>query len=284
MKLYTGGIVMALDILTNSAEARMALMGFETCMDFGDAGKIFIIAGKSASGKDTVLKRMVKDYDFQPIISTTSRPMRSGEVEGVDYFFISEEGFKNKIEHNEFLEYRSYNTCVAGNDATWYHGSIKQELDSHKYYVVVLDMEGTKSFIDYYGKDNCFVAYIEALDSIREKRASNRGSFDKTEWDRRLADDEIKFNNNILADTINFAVTNNSNDGDDSIECVVNDILIAASVYFRNKYIHPDTDIFINYDLDVLEKYGLTGKLKGPLFTAVERSKMLGEWKGCGII
>lgn len=267
MKLYTGGIIMAL---------MFDLTSLKKDMDSGNAGKIFILTGKSASGKDTILKTLVKECNFQPIISTTTRPMRDGEVDGVDYFFISEEEFKNKIERNEFLEYRTYNTCVAGKNATWYYGGTKQELNPNKYYVVVLDMEGANSFLDYYGKENCFVVYIDVDDDIREERASRRGSFDKTEWDRRLADDAIKFSNDILASTINFI---GFNDSTDTVDDVIDNIISASKEYFKNKRKNPDVDIFIDYDInESLTNFIITGKFIGRLFIAKERSDILDQF------
>lgn len=267
---------MALNELVNGSTTMFDLTSLEKDMNSGNAGKIFILTGKSASGKDTILKTLVKECNFQPIISTTTRPMRDGEVDGADYFFISEEEFKNKIKRNEFLEYRTYNTCVAGKNATWYYGGTKQELDPNKYYVVVLDMEGANSFLDYYGKENCFVIYIDVDDDIREERASIRGSFDKTEWYRRLVDDAIKFSYDILANTINFICSNNSTD---TVDGVVSDIISASNEYFKNKRKNPDVDIFIDYDInEPLKNFIITGKFIGRVFTVKERSDILDQF------
>lgn len=154
---------------------------------------ISIICGKSASGKDTLLKKMVEKYDLIPLITMTTRPMRDGEHDGVDYDFVSRDMFQYLIDHNQMLEYRSYNTKFNGVDDIWYYGNVKKELNPCYDYVIVLDLVGAKAFVDYYGKDECIVTYLNVSDDVREQRARQRGSFDITEWNRRLKADEEDF-------------------------------------------------------------------------------------------
>ena len=52
---------------------------------------LLILAGKSASGKDTLLNELIKNQNFNPLVSTTTRPMREGENEGKEYFFVSKD-------------------------------------------------------------------------------------------------------------------------------------------------------------------------------------------------
>ena len=61
-------------------------------------GGVFIISGPSGSGKDTVLKRIIETNDVNKIIGYTTRPIREGEVNGIDYYFVSKEEFENIIE------------------------------------------------------------------------------------------------------------------------------------------------------------------------------------------
>jgi guanylate kinase len=142
--------------------------------------------------------------------------MRDGEMEGREYNFVSKEEFVNMINNDELIEYRSYNTLVNGISDVWYYG-----LKKNNYYyfddffniitnrVVILDLQGTKEFVKYYGKQNCKVIYVYCDDDLRKERAKKRGSFDETEWNRRLADDEIKFSEENLKDIIDFKVSNN---------------------------------------------------------------------------
>lgn len=166
---------------------------------------IVILCGKSASGKDTTLKKLVEKYNYIPIISTTTRPIREGEKNGVDYNFISKEEFNWKIAKDMFLEYRSYNTLFNDIPDTWYYGTEKQELDPKKIYISVLDFDGAREVQKYYGRDNTIIIYISCPDTIRENRAKQRGSFDQTEWDRRLKDDEIKFSDDKVNELATMA-------------------------------------------------------------------------------
>ena len=166
---------------------------------------IVILCGKSASGKDTTLKKLVEKYNYIPIISTTTRPMREGEKNGVDYNFISKEEFNWKIAKDMFLEYRSYNTLFNDIPDTWYYGTEKQKLDPKNIYISILDFDGAREVQKYYGRDNTIIIYISCPDAIRENRAKQRGSFDQTEWDRRLKDDEIKFSDDKVNELATMA-------------------------------------------------------------------------------
>ena len=151
-----------------------------------------ILCGKSASGKDTIAKRLSR-RGFETLVSYTSRPMRDGEKEFVDYVFLTKQDFEQRIKEGRFIEYRSYKTLVNGKEDIWYYGTPKRDivdmLTAKKDFVIVLDLDGAKAFMDYYGKENCFCVSIEASDRTRTERAMKRGSFDETEWDRRIEAD-----------------------------------------------------------------------------------------------
>lgn len=154
-----------------------------------------ILMGKSGTGKD-MLQGLLIENGYIPLVSTTSRPMREGETQGVEYNFISRERFLQDIQDEKFLEYRSYDTLMEGKPDTWYYGMPKETLKNMKKgedYITILDTAGTKDFLEYLGRDACFVCYIDTPDELREERAKNRGGFDKTEWDRRLHDDAVRF-------------------------------------------------------------------------------------------
>lgn len=170
---------------------------------------ITILFGKSASGKDAVLRCLRDTYGYVPIVSTTSRPMREKETDGVDYHFTTSQDFKSLIESDSLIEYRSYDTLLNGVPDTWYYGVKKFDLNPKERYVVVLDIEGIKGFIDYFGRKNLKIIHIDTDDEIRRKRAQKRGSFDLTEWNRRLADDNEKFSAEVCKSYRDFYVLNN---------------------------------------------------------------------------
>lgn len=159
--------------------------------------KFTILVGKSASGKDAVRKQILKISSYKSIISTTSRPPREGEQEGVDYYFISKDEFIDLIEDGAFAEYRKYNAIDKNDESVvWYYGTRKNnKYNERSKYITILDLDGARSFIDFYGADNCRVCYIFCNDEERERRAKEgRGEdFKQNEWNRRLEDDNKKF-------------------------------------------------------------------------------------------
>lgn len=167
---------------------------------------ITILLGKSASGKDAVMRELRDKFGYEPIVSHTTRPMREHEVEGKDYYFVDKWTFAQMIADNEFIEYRSYNTTPDGQAQTWCYGAKKFDLDEDKNYITILDVDGTKEFVKYFGKENCKVFEIYASDYTRKSRAMKRGSFDELEWKRRFADDEKKFSSDRVIEVMGLRI------------------------------------------------------------------------------
>lgn len=74
----------------------------------GKKGSLLVLSGFSGVGKGTVAKRLVEKYGYSLSVSATTRAPREGEVHGKEYFFKSEEEFKNLIDYNGFIEYARY--------------------------------------------------------------------------------------------------------------------------------------------------------------------------------
>lgn len=183
--------------------------------------QITILVGQSASGKDAILRKLVDDYGYLPIISVTSRPIRVNEKDGVDYLFESKETFLKLIKNNRLIEYRTYNTLVNGVRDVWYYGLIKHILNDNNKYVVILDIKGTKDFISYYGKDKCEVIYVDCPSEVRKERAMKRGSFDLTEWERRSKCDEVDFSEDKRIGVVDRVVQNWGISLDDVVKEIV---------------------------------------------------------------
>jgi len=156
---------------------------------------ILVLMGPSATGKDTI-QRILMNKGFSPIVSTTTRPRRTKEIHGKDYFFVSDEEFEKLIAENKFVEYRTYNTVQDGKPAVWKYGSPAVDAANGNY-VVVLDKQGADDYKKYYNERSvrCFTVLVKTSDEIRRQRAEKRGSFDEQEWLRRLADDAKVFAN-----------------------------------------------------------------------------------------
>lgn len=169
--------------------------------------KTIILLGKSASGKDYILNYLIQKYGFNAIVSHTTRPIRTNEVNGKDYYFIRKSEFALMDKNKQFIETRKYTTCLNNQPDVWHYGIAKQEFDTKARKICVVDTIGQKEIIKYCGKENVISIYIDSKDSVRETRAKLRGSFSQSEWDRRLKDDNTKFKK-IKYD---YMVKNNAN-------------------------------------------------------------------------
>ena len=157
--------------------------------------KLFCLLGYSSVGKDTILKQVLKDMDdVKPIISTTTRPMRKGETEGVEYYFIDDTEFFRR--GTDFVEQRIYHTKVKENgvekDATWRYGIERAELEKDDYLIVIVDSVGYKELKNYVGNGRIVPIFISAPQEELRTRALARGDFE-AEVDRRLKDDYESF-------------------------------------------------------------------------------------------
>lgn len=175
--------------------------------------KILILLSPSSCGKDYVLNKLVSDYNFKPLISHTSRPRRPSEINHISYHFVLTNEFLSMIDNDELIEYRTYNTLVDNVPDIWYYGLSKQTIDDlnpSTNYVTIFDVQGAKEFIEYYGRDNCYVCMLKCDDKIREERARLRGGWDNFEWQRRLDSDKIIFSDENTKGLIDHYITNDS--------------------------------------------------------------------------
>lgn len=93
-------------------------------------GKVVLFLGPSASGKDTIIRRIVKEnkYAFKEIIMHTTRPMRAGEINGREYFFDTTAEKDELIRQNKIIEIREYDTRFG----IWYYYTVEDEIDLQK--------------------------------------------------------------------------------------------------------------------------------------------------------
>lgn len=107
-------------------------------------GHLFIISGPSGSGKTTLtvcaLEYLKKNYSIKQAITYTTRAARAGEVNGYDYYFITEQEFKNKIDKNDFLEWSTWYGAYYGTSIKLQHDLLKGTS-----YIIILDRQGAKS-------------------------------------------------------------------------------------------------------------------------------------------
>ena len=165
-----------------------------------------IICGMSSSGKDFARGYLINKYKLNPIISHTSRPIRVGETEGKEYYFISYSKFLEMDYMNEFVEMRSYSTLVNNKSEIWNYGTTYIELLKDNF-VGIKCLVGAKAIKKAYPET--IVIHIHTDDTIREARARLRGSFDEVEWNRRKSADAKDFPENEVTKVCDYFITNN---------------------------------------------------------------------------
>lgn len=175
-------------------------------------GKIFMILGKSASGKDTIVSRVRKALPCQlePIVPYTTRPMRPGEVEGEQYHFITEKEM-TEIPEEMIIEQRCYQT-VYGN---WYYMNLKKNIDlDSKSYIIIGTIPVLKAFREIY-KEKVIAIYIYSGAKDRLLRSINRSkgtTEEMMEICRRFLKDEEDFSSeHVTYEQINLLVSNTGN-------------------------------------------------------------------------
>lgn len=137
-------------------------------------GKIVCLMGKSSSGKDTIYKKLLQQQEIQlkTIVPYTTRPIRDGEKEGVEYHFTDEEGYQELLKQGSIIEARAYNTCYG----VWRYFTvaddiIKLERDS---YILIGTLEAYSQIQKFYGVDKVVPVMIELDDGVRLQRALDR--------------------------------------------------------------------------------------------------------------
>ena len=137
-------------------------------------GKIFLLMGKSTSGKDTIYKNLIQNQNLvlNKVVLYTTRPMRDGETDGVQYFFKTEDEYLELKEAKKIIEERTYHT----NYGEWrYFTADDGQIDLKSgNYLVIGTLESFCYFRDYFGKDNVMPILIDVDARIRLERAMHR--------------------------------------------------------------------------------------------------------------
>ena len=128
--------------------------------------KIIALIGEAGSGKDTIMKEVLsKSQDLNEIISCTTRPMREGEQEGVNYFYLTKEQFAEKVLNMEMLEATCFND--------WFYGTALQSLDESVVNIGVFNPDGIDALLES-PLVEVKVYYVQATDKNRLLRQLNR--------------------------------------------------------------------------------------------------------------
>ena len=153
-------------------------------------GKLIIFSAPSGAGKTTIVRHLLnKDFNLEFSISATSRGMRHTETDGKDYYFLSPEEFRRKIDNNEFLEWEE---VYAGT----YYGTLKSEVErirnNGKNVIFDVDVVGGCNIKKYYG-DEALAVFVQppSVEELRNRLVSR--STDSLEViEKRIAKSEYE--------------------------------------------------------------------------------------------
>lgn len=133
-------------------------------------GKIFYIMGKSASGKDTIFRELKERCpQLGMVVPYTTRPIRAGEKNGVEYFFTDEAALAKMEAEHKIIEIRSYDTV----HGIWkYFTAADGQIDLESSdYLMIGTLESYRKMREYYGEEHLIPLYIEVEDRERLTRA-----------------------------------------------------------------------------------------------------------------
>ena len=187
-------------------------------------GRIFLLMGKSTSGKDTIYRELIKNEELKlnKVIPYTTRPMRDGETDGVQYFFKDEQGYQNLKADGKIIEERTYHT----NYGEWRYFTVDDgQIDlSAGNYLVIGTLESYCYIRDYFGKENVVPLLIDVDAKIRLQRAMHREDKQEhpkyDEMCRRFLADEEDFSEDKIAQ----AMVKDRFKNNDKIDDCINEI------------------------------------------------------------
>ena len=144
---------------------------------------LFCFCGPSGSGKSTVSKELVSAFpDLLLSVSTTTRPPRKGETDGRDYYFISREEFKNRIDQNQFLEHAEFNGNLYGTGLNNIDQAAKQGADL----LFDIDVQGVAQLKKIYGPAVVTVFVFPPTFAELKTRLAGRGTESSAVMNSRL--------------------------------------------------------------------------------------------------
>lgn len=137
-------------------------------------GKIVYLMGKSSSGKDTIYKRLLekKEFLFHTVVLYTTRPIRAGEKNGVEYYFTDEAGFQRLQREGKVIEDRVYYTV----QGVWRYFTVMEDnkFQDQENYLMIGTLESYEKVREYFGEERMVPVLIDLDDGERLQRALDR--------------------------------------------------------------------------------------------------------------
>ena len=159
--------------------------------------KIFVIVGKSCAGKDTLVSFISEKLDIPIIVTSTNRPMRKGEIQGVNYNFLPKKEMLKLYTSNKLVAHTFYNVFNEGVEDIWHYGINKNDLEKHDYALLILNPEGVDELKKTYGDKICSILIKSSARNRLERCLHREDATDEKikEYCRRFLADEEDFKN-----------------------------------------------------------------------------------------
>ncbi len=150
----------------------------------GQRGLLVVISSPSGGGKTTVVKRILDSGDdrFVYSVSATTRPPRPGEKDGRDYFFLSDEEFRRRIQDGAFAEWAEVHGHLYGT----LKDQIDRNLEAGKIILLDIDVKGGLSLKQAFPEDSLLIFLAPPSLEVLEQRLRQRGTDSEEEINRRL--------------------------------------------------------------------------------------------------
>lgn len=161
-------------------------MKYNNTISFKPRPLVVAICGKSASGKDTLARWLestlkLQEIPVNSIISDTTRPPRSGEIDGINYNFLTEAAFHEKINSEQYLEYTNFNG--------WFYGTDKDALEPFSTNIGIFNPDGLIDLIMRPNDCDLVIIYLKCNIIERLSRSYRReGKFRLEHFRRAIAD------------------------------------------------------------------------------------------------
>ena len=170
--------------------------------------KLFVVAGPSGVGKGTIIKELINENkNLKYSVSSTTRTPRPGEINGINYNFLSQEEFKKAIDNEEFLEWAVYNGNYYGTSKSAVNGALK----NNKSIILEIEIQGAIQIMEKC-PDAVFIFILPPSYEELEKRLRGRNTEDEQTILNRLKITQIelavgeKFKYRVVNDSVERAV------------------------------------------------------------------------------
>ena len=164
-------------------------------------GNLFIVSAPSGTGKTTIVKRILKQFpEIVYSVSATTRKKRENEIDGIDYYFLTEDEFRDKIDKNEFVEWEKF--------YDYYYGTFRKYLESNlnkgNDVLLEIDVKGAIKLKESY-PDSILIFILPPSFEELINRLKNRQTEDEIDFRKRIERAELELR---LKDKFDYFIYN----------------------------------------------------------------------------